>query len=99
MKKKEVSLLNKKFPSIILLNSEGNILTAYKTMDGYMMIDEHRELIAILNDKNIFNYISGKLSLIDSEGRDLKYSNYSSGMKPDFSKISEFFGFDATDLF
>lgn len=98
MKKKEVSLLNKKFPSIVLLNSEGNILTAYKTMEGYMMIDEHRELIAILNDKNIFKYVSGMLSLIDSEGRDLKYSDYSSGMKPEFSKLSEFFGFEPTDL-
>ena len=98
MKKKEVSLLQKKFQSIILLNSEGNILTAYKTMEGYMMIDEHRELIAILNDKNIFNYVSGKLSLIDSEGRDLKYSEYSSGMKRDLKDLGDFFGFEPTDF-
>ncbi len=90
MKKKEVSLLKKKFPSIELLNSEGPILKSFKTQDGYMMIDEHQELIAILNDKNIHNYVSGKLSLIDSEGRDLKYSDYSSGMKPELSKICEF---------
>ena len=61
MKKKEVSLLKKKFPSIELLNSEGPILKTFKTQDGYMMIDEHQELIAILNDKNIYNYVSGKL--------------------------------------
>jgi hypothetical protein len=94
MKKKEVSLLNKKFPSIELLNSEGPILKTFKTQDGYMMIDEHQELIAILNDKNIYNYVSGKLSLIDSEGRDLKYSDYSSGMKPELSKLCEFLGID-----
>ena len=94
MKKKEVSLLKKKFPSIELLNSEGPILKTFKTQDGYMMIDEHQELIAILNDKNIYNYVSGKLSLFDSEGRDLKYDVYPSSMKPESGKICEFLGID-----
>ena len=98
MKKKEVSLLEKKFPSIVLLNSEGNILTSYKSNEGYMMIDEHRELIAILTDKNIFNYTRGKLDLIDSEGRNLNYSLYSSGMKRDLKDLDDFFGFDTADF-
>lgn len=94
MKKSEVKLLKNKFKSIELLNSEGCILKAFKTQDGYMMIDEHQELIAILNDKNIYNYVSGKLNLIDSEGRDLKYDIYPISMKPELGKICEFLGID-----
>ncbi len=98
MKKNEVKLLNNKFKSIELLNAEGCILKAFKTQDGYIMLDEHRELIAILNDKNIFKYVSGNLSLIDSEGRDLKYTDYPSSMKPELSKLCEFLSLDSLTL-
>lgn len=98
MKKNEISLLSKKFKSIELLNSEGCILKSFKTQEGYMMLDEHRELIAVLNDKNIFNYTRGKLDLIDSEGRNLNYMDYPSSMKPDLKKLDEFLGVDTSGM-
>ena len=96
MKKSEVKLLKNKFKSIELLNSEGCILKAFKTMEGFMLLDEHGELIAILSDKQIFNYTRGKLKIIDSMDRDLTYSNYPGSMKPDLMKLDEFIGVDTT---
>jgi len=98
MKKNEVKLLNNKFKSIELLNAEGCILKAFKTQDGYIMLDEHRELIGILSDKQIFNYTRGDLDLIDSEGRNLKYTNYPSSMKPELSRLCEFLSLDSLNF-
>ena len=96
MKKSEVKLLKNKFKSIELLNSEGCILKAFKTNEGFMLLDEHRELIAILNDKQMFNYTRGMLSLVDSKGKDLTYTIYSGGMKPDLRQLDEFIGVDTS---
>ena len=98
MKKKEVNLLSTKFNSLELLNSEGCILKAFKTQEGFMLLDEHRELIAVLNDKQIFNYTRGNLDLIDSDGRNLNYMKYPGSMKPDLKKLDEFIGVDTTGL-
>lgn len=94
MKKKEVNLLKKKFKSIELLNSEGCLLKAFKTQDGYIMLDEHRELIGILSDKQMFNYTRGELDIVDSEGRDLNYMKYPGSMKPNLKELDEFIGID-----
>lgn len=96
MKKNEIKLLKNKFKSIELLNSEGCILKAFKTMEGFMLLDEQGELIAILSDKQIFNYTRGKLKIIDSMDRDLTYSNYPGSMKPDLMELDEFIGVDTT---
>jgi hypothetical protein len=98
MKKNEISLLSKKFKSIELLNSEGCILKAFKTQEGFMMLDEHRELIGILSDKQIFKYTRGDLDLIDSEGRNLNYSQYPGSMKPNLEKLDEFIGVDTSGM-
>jgi len=96
MKKKEEMLLKKQFKSIELLNSEGCILKAFKTQDGFMLLDEHRELIGLLNDKQMFQYTRGELKIIDSTDRDLTYSNYPGSMKPDLRELDEFIGVDTT---
>lgn len=96
MKKREVSLLNKKYPSIVLLNSEGDILKTFKTSEGFMLLDEHRELIGILTDKEMFKYTRGELQIINSKGEDLTYTNFSGGMKPELRKLDEFIGVDTT---
>ena len=96
MKKSEVKLLKNKFKSIELLNSEGCILKAFKTHEGFMLLDEYSELIAILTDKQMFNYTRGELKIVDSTDRDLTYSIYPGSMKPDLQKLDEFIGVDTT---
>lgn len=94
MKKTEVSLLKKKFNSMELLNSEGCILKAFKTQEGFMLLDEFSELIAILTDKQMFNYTRGELKIVDSTDRDLTYSIYPGSMKPDLRELDLFIGID-----
>lgn len=96
MKKSEVKLLKGKFKSIELLNSEGCILKAFKTSDGFMLLDEFRVLIGILNSEEIFNYTRGTLKIVDSEGRDLTYTEFPGSMKPDLKKLDEFIGVDTS---
>ena len=96
MKRKEEMLLRKQFKSIELLNSEGCILKAFKTQDGFMLLDEHRELIGLLTDKQMFQYTRGELKVVDSTDRDLTYTNFPGSMKPDLKELDEFIGVDTT---
>ena len=98
MKKKEEMILKKQFKSLELLNSEGCILKAFKTQDGFMLLDEHRELIGLLTDKQMFQYTRGELKVVDSIGRDLTYSIFPGSMKPNLKELDEFIGVDSSNF-
>ena len=80
----------RKIPSIELLNSEGPILTVYKILKGYLVMDEYKEPIEVLNREQIIDFIYDKMSLTDSKGKIFLYSNYPRTMKPDLKKLSIF---------
>ena len=86
MKLKEL----KKLPSLILLNSEGDILTAYKNVDEFYMVDEHKKTIDILVESEIVDFINGYSTLTNSEGEVFDYPTYSEGMRPSIEVIEEF---------
>ena len=74
-----------------LLNSEGPILVAEKIVT-YMIVDQFKETIAKLSESEMQDFIHGDMRLIDSEGRDFKYSEYPGSMKPNLKKLDEFIG-------
>ena len=74
-----------------LLNSEGPILVAEKIVT-YMIVDQFKETIAKLSESEMQDFIHGDTRLIDSEGRDFKYSEYPGSMKPNLKKLDEFIG-------
>lgn len=76
-----------------LLNSEGPVLVAEKNV-VYMIIDQFKETIAQLSESEMQEFIHGDIRLIDSEGRDFKYSEYPGSMKPDLKQLDEFIGID-----
>jgi len=86
MKLKEL----KKLPTLVLLNSEGNILTAYKNVDEFYMVDEHKKTIDILIEEEIVDFIHGNTTLTNSEGEVFDYPTYSEGMKPNMDIIRKF---------
>ena len=86
MKLKEL----KKLPSLILLNSEGDILTAYKNVDEFYMVDEFKKTIDILVEEEIVDFVNGYSKLTNSEGEVLDYPTYSEGMRPSIEKIEIF---------
>jgi hypothetical protein len=81
-------------PSIELLNSEGPILKAYKISKGFVIQDEHGELIEVLKKDEMIDFIYDKMSLIDSKNRLFTYGKFPGSMKPDLRKLAEFVGLD-----
>ena len=86
--------LYKGLPSVVLLNSEGDILKAFKTEQGFMIMDEYKEIIATLNQDELFDFTRGKLKLTNSKGEFFDYTTFSGGMKPNLKMLDEFIGID-----
>lgn len=80
----------KKLPTLVLLNSEGNILTAYKNVDEFYMVDEFKKTIDVLVESEIVDFVNGYSKLTNSEGEVFDYPTYSEGMRPSIEKIEEF---------
>ena len=96
---KEKSMKRKQYigiPSVVLLNSEGDILKAFKTEQGFVILDEHRETIATLDKDEIYNFTRGDLELTDSKGKVFNYMEFPGSMKPDLKMLDEFIGVDTT---
>ena len=84
----------KGLPNVILLNSEGDILKAFKTQQGFMIMDEFKEIIATLTQDELFDFTRGKLELTNSKGENFNYSKFAGSMKPDLKMLDEFIGID-----
>jgi len=80
----------KKLPSLVLLNSEGNILTTYKTEDKFYMVDMHKKTIAILTQEEIVNFTNGEMILTSSDGEVFFYTSYVQTMRPNINILNEF---------
>lgn len=86
-------------PSLVLLNSEGDILKVFKTEDKeFIILDEQKEIIATLNSNEIFYFSRGELKLVDSTGKVFDYTTFVSGMKPSLDVLDEFIGIGKTDI-
>jgi hypothetical protein len=84
--------------SIELLNSEGPILVAKKKNNLFHIIDEHKNTIAILYEREIQSFVHGDMMIHKNEEKKYwKYSEYPGDMKPDLKKLDEFIGIDTTD--
>lgn len=57
----------KGLPSVVLLNSEGDILKAFKTEKGFMIMDEYKEIIATLNKDELYEFTRGLLTITNSK--------------------------------
>lgn len=80
----------KKLPSLVLLNSEGNILTSYKTEDKFYMVDMDKKTIGILTQEEIVKFTNGDIILTSSEGEVFFYTSYVQGMRPKINVLNEF---------
>ena len=96
-----VEILDKKEKrenSIELLNSEGPVLLAKKKNNLFHIIDEHKNMVAILSEREIQSFVHGDITIPkNNSNRHWKYSEYPGDMKPDLKKLDEFIGIDTTD--
>lgn len=80
----------KKLPKLVLLNSEGDILTAYKAEDKFYIIDEYKKIIGELTNEDFSLFINGLTMLITSKGEMIFYNSFVSSMKPKENVLKKF---------
>jgi len=80
----------KKHPKLVLLNSEGDILTAYKVGDEFYMIDEYKKTIGVLSGEELKKFIIGVSTLTSTKDEVMVYPSYSQGMRPNLDVIYKF---------
>jgi hypothetical protein len=88
----------KRLPSVVLLNSEGDILKAFKTKQGFVIMDEYKEIIATLTQDELYEFTRGLLTVTNSKGEVFNYSEKAGSMKPDLKMLDEFIGIDTSGL-
>jgi len=88
----------KRLPSVVLLNSEGDILKAFKTEKGFMIMDEYKEIIATLNKDELYEFTRGLLTITNSKDEVFNYAEMAGTMKPDLKMLDEFIGIDTSGL-
>ena len=88
----------KGLPKMVLLNSEGNILTAYKKDGEFLIMDEFYEIVDMLTPEEIFKFTRGDLEIKDSTDREFNYMVFPGSMKPNLKELDEFIGVDTSGL-
>lgn len=95
MNRKEIKELNLRYPSLVLLNAEGNILKVFKLGDEkFMLLDEYKEHVGTLSSKLIYDFTRGDLTIVNSIGEELNYMKFPGSMKPDLKELDIFIGVD-----
>ncbi len=83
---------------IVLLNSEGPILTAYRRQWGahtrYRVCDQWRVAVAVWSPEEMAEWVHGRSTLVDSHGREWIYAEQPGSMKPDLRELDGFLGID-----
>lgn len=80
----------KGYPRMGLLNSEGDLLVAYKTPSDYMIMDQWGVCVDILSEDDLKSFIIGEYNITDSKGRIFNYVASEDGMKPSNKKLETF---------
>jgi hypothetical protein len=84
----------KKYQSIDLLNSEGALLKAFKTEIGFLILDQHKEIIALKSKSELMDFIYNNEPITDSVGKIFYYIDYEQDMKPDSERLNSFIWVD-----
>lgn len=88
----------KGLPKMVLLNSEGNILTAYKKDGEFLIMDEFYEIVDMLTPEEIFKFTRGDLDVENSKNKWFNYMEFPGSMKPNLKELDEFIGVDTSGL-
>ena len=83
---------------MVLLNSEGPILTALRAeANEYVVYDTDDSIVAVLTLDEIQEFVHGTMILVDSFGKEWRYAEQPGSMKPDLRELDMFIGIDTTD--
>lgn len=85
-------MINTRYPTLELLNENGPILTAIKTPEGYILIDQYEDLTipSILNDEEFVRFTQDNGCVANSKGEFLIYKAWPDHTRPSADKIIKF---------
>lgn len=84
--------MKKKQKKLVLLNSEGPVLKAVHTEDGYVLYDTHDGIVDILSQNDMKKFIHGEMTIFYTDGREMCYPYYSNDMKAKPDDLRKFLG-------
>lgn len=77
---------------LVLLNSEGPVLTAVHTEDGYVLYDTEEGIVDILSQEDMEKFVHGEMTIFYTDGREMCYPYYSNDMKANPDEVRKFLG-------
>jgi hypothetical protein len=78
------------YPRICLLNSEGDILIAYKTPGDYMIMDQWGICVDVLTKNDFSAFIDGTYDIVNSKGCVFNFKVSHVDMKPSDHQLDLF---------
>ena len=90
----KISKQDRLLPHLGLLNFEGDAVRAYRKLngDGFIIVDDHLEIIAEWDGLEIFEFTRGDFSVTTSYGKDYKYTDWNKDCKPRKQDLDIFIG-------
>jgi hypothetical protein len=81
---------SRKFLKLELLNFEGPVLVAHRAKKVFVITDQWKEVVDILIDQEMEDFINGEFSIIDSKGKSWLYTKEHSNAKRSIDEVSNF---------
>jgi hypothetical protein len=81
-----------KYPKLGLLNFEGDVLVAHKRQNLFVITDQWKEIVAIILDDELRDFIEGRTTITDSHNKEWNYVNEHQNAKPKFEVLKKFIG-------
>jgi len=90
----KISKNDRLLPYLGLLNFEGDVVRAYKKLDGenFIIVDDHLEIIAEWDRLEIFEFLRGDFTVTTSYGKEYRYTDWNNDCKPMEEKLDLFIG-------
>jgi len=79
-----------KYPRLGILNFEGDVLVAYRSVNLYVILDQWKEIVSIMLNSEFESFLEGKITIVDSHGKEWNYANEHENAKPSPEKLKEF---------
>lgn len=82
-----------KIKKLVLLNSEGAVLTAYKSLRNpgvFTIQDQHKKIVDIIDRMDFHQFINGNYTITDSNAKTWNYPIQDNGMKADPTQLLNF---------
>jgi len=81
-----------KYPKLGLLNFEGDVLVAHKRQNLFVITDQWKEVVAIILDNELRDFIEGRTTIFDSRNKEWNFSKEHANAKPRPEVLKEFLG-------